>query len=61
MRTVRMVQCTPHLWRIENMQGKAIQEGITAHSVYEAEEFVKKFISSFRNWTYIIVKLGDQQ
>lgn len=50
-----MVQLTPHLWQIESEKGHVIAPSITAHSAFEAEQYVKNYITSFQNWDYKMV------
>lgn len=52
MTIVKMVQRTSHMWEIQSQSGHIIQGSITAHSEYEAEEYIKKYISSFDRWSY---------
>ncbi len=52
-----MVQSTPHKWYIATSAGFIIQYDITAHSVHEATEYIKNYITSFQNWDYEIITL----
>jgi hypothetical protein len=60
VKKVKMIQRTPHNWRIESASGHIMQDNITAHSQYEAEEYVKRYISSFQGWSYEIVTIGGK-
>ncbi len=54
---VKMVQLTPHNWQIQNETGTVLQTDITAHSEYEAREYVKRWVSSFSGWDFLLVPL----
>lgn len=54
---VNMVQILPHVWQIESSTGHVMQKGITVHSITEAENYVKSYISSFTGWTATVVPL----
>ncbi len=54
---VIMRQLTSSLWQIENAKGIVLQYDIVAHGLYEAENYVKRWISSFPNWDYEIILL----
>ena len=55
--SVSMVQILPHLWQIESSAGYVMEKGIIVHSVSEAEDYVKAYISSFTGWTSTVVPL----
>lgn len=54
---IKMVQQTPHIWRIETPNGTILQSNVISHSAYEAEEYIKRYISSFPNWDYRLILL----
>lgn len=53
--TVDMVQTGKHSWAIVACKsGAVLQSGITAFSVESAEEHIRRYVSSFSDWTYEI-------
>lgn len=58
--TVQMVQTGKHTWSIKSTSsGAIIQSNITIHNEYSANEYVKRYVSSFSDWTYEVVPLKD--
>lgn len=57
MTIVKMVQVTPHTWQIVSQKGNVIQNEIIAHSLYEADQFIRKWVTSFLHLDYILVPL----
>lgn len=55
--TVRMIQMTDQLWRIESVVGAILQKNIVASSKAEALEYVKNYCSSYDGWTYEVIVL----
>lgn len=53
-----MVQLTPHRWKIETKDGFLLKEDIVVHSVREAEDYVRQYVSSFTDWGYNIITLN---
>jgi hypothetical protein len=49
---VLMIQLNNSLWQIKSSKGIVIADDIRINSVYQAEEFVKNYISSFQGWSY---------
>lgn len=58
MNTVLMIQESKNRWRIESEKGIVLQSDIRLGTVFEAEDYIKAYISSFLNWTYIMKPLG---
>lgn len=52
-----MIQIAKANWRIETLTGHIMQKDITCGTVIEAEEYVKKYISSFDGWSYRVIPL----
>lgn len=61
MSTIKMVQDSRHKWCIKTDKGVVLQDGITISSQFEAEEYVKNYISSFMGWTYAILPLDKKE
>jgi hypothetical protein len=58
---VKMVQHSKHKWCIKTATDKVLQDDIVISSQFEAEEYVKKYISSFMGWTYDILPLVNKE
>lgn len=57
-----MVQVFKNKWRIESKSGTVIQKDITVCSIAEAEEFIKRYVSSFTpSWIYELVPLRGKK
>lgn len=54
---VIMRQISNSIWYIENTKGTILQKDIVAHGVYEAENYIKRWVSSFPNWEYQLILL----
>lgn len=50
-----MKQMTRNRWRIESWQGKILLDDIILTTAYDAEMFIKAYISSFPSWGYILI------
>lgn len=57
--TIIMRQVLPNVWQIESAAGHVIQKGIIACSEREADDYVRKYASSFNNWTYRIALIDS--
>jgi lipocalin len=57
---VKMVQSTPHKWQLLTQNGTLLKADITANDIFEAKEFVVRYISSFSCWDYEIIPLEDE-
>lgn len=55
--TIRMVQTMAQRWEIRSYNGHVLQKHITVCCVSDAIEFVRKYASSFSDWTYEVVPL----
>jgi hypothetical protein len=49
---VYMIQTMPHTWCIKSKDGHTIVKSIRIDSLVEAEDYIKKFCSSFSDWGY---------
>lgn len=56
---VLMIQTEPCTWRIESEAGIILKDDIKVSIIYEAEDYVKRYVSSFTDWTYELIPLGD--
>lgn len=55
---VFMVQLFNHRWQIQTKSGNIIQGYITICTVPEAEEYIKRYVSSFTPaWEYEVIPL----
>lgn len=54
---VKMVQTSKYQWQLLSQKDTIICDNIAFGTVYEAEEWVKKYISSYMTWGYKIVTL----
>lgn len=52
---VKMTMVSPNVWDLIGPKGNIISGDMRLYSQYEAEEWVKAYISSFIGWTYAIV------
>ena len=55
---VKIVQTSQHKWKLVTPQGTVLTEDLTLNSVFDAERYVKAYISSFSGWSYAIVPLS---
>ncbi len=51
---VYLVQLNKYRWRLESNKGVIIMDDISAHSSYDAEKWVRGYVSSFACWEYRI-------
>lgn len=58
---VNMVQRSTCMWQIVTDKGIILAEDICIGPIAEAEEYVKRYITSFQNWTYKMVPLKEGQ
>lgn len=56
-----MVQRSRSRWEIVSAKGFVMQANIAVSSRLEAEEYVKRYVSSFLNWDYIVSPLKDKK
>lgn len=56
-----MIQSLQHKWRIESEQGQILQEDLNMGSVDEAENYCRRYVSSFMDWSYEVVPLPPKQ
>lgn len=56
MITVYMIQTNKHLWEIRSSSGQLLGEKSLA-SIFQAQDYIEKWISSYTNWTYEMVPL----
>lgn len=56
--TVKMIQRSRHKWYIETEKGFVLAEDINLCNTYEAESYVKNYISSYPNWSYVIIPIA---
>lgn len=54
-RYLRIVQHNKNKWYITNPDGMILQDDINLGSEYEAEMFIKAYVSSYLNYRYLIV------
>lgn len=52
-----MIQTNNHRWQIKTLKGILILDDIHVDSAYEAEEYIRKYISSYQGWSYEIQPL----
>lgn len=55
---LKMIQSEPCNWYITNDKGTIIQDDIKVGLLLEAEDYIKRYISSFNAWTYELIPLG---
>lgn len=54
-RYLRMVQHNKNKWYITNANGTVLQDDINVGNEYEAEMFIKAYVSSYSNYRYLVV------
>ncbi len=52
---VRMIQVSRYRWNLVAPKGSVMVEGLLCSSSYEAEEWVKKYVSSWPTWSYEVI------
>lgn len=60
MNKLNMIQTSKHKWRIETESGTVMQEDINIFSEYEAEEYIKRYVSSFQSFSYDLKPKKDK-
>jgi hypothetical protein len=55
--TVKMIQKTNANWELVSHTGAILQKDITVSTFSEALEFVRKYASSFPDWTFDVIPL----
>ncbi len=61
MTTVYLVQTNKYRWRLESDKGVVIMDDISANSSYDAEKWVRGYVSSFACWQYKIKPLEEKK
>lgn len=56
-RLMRIVQETKTRWRVENSKGDVLVSDLMLNSKYQAEIFIKCYVSSYQNYRYEVVPL----
>lgn len=58
-----MIQTSKHKWKLETPSGKVLVDDIVINNAYDAELYVKSFISSFLGWDYEVkpIKKGGNK
>jgi hypothetical protein len=56
-----MRQTSKYSWEIVSDRGHVLQSGISLGSRYRAEDYVKRYVSSFHGWTYEIMELKTKK
>lgn len=59
IKKVKMVQMTQCNWRIETLSGSVMKADIMLGLQAEAEEYVRKYLTSFTDWSYEMVPLNN--
>lgn len=54
-----MVQVNKSCWEIRTEHGIVLSDGIILGRIDEAEEYVRRYISSYSNWTYELKPLTE--
>lgn len=57
MAVIKMVQVSKHKWMLVTSNDNVLQEDINVFSIFEAEDYVKRYISSFQNWNYVLIPM----
>lgn len=52
---VRLIQKAPYKWDLVAPKGHILVEGLMFHTLVDAENWCKNYISSFQNWTFKLV------
>ncbi len=52
-----IIQKTPHSWDIVSHSGHTVQKGIILHSIGEALEYIRRYVSSYSGMGYDIKPL----
>lgn len=58
---VLMIQVSSCRWKIETKDGKVLTEDIMIGPVAEAEEYIKRYVTSFSNWKYEMILLKKEE
>lgn len=61
MPTVQMIQTSKHKWRLLGPKGNILIEDLNISCAYDAEQYVKSYISSFMSWTYEIIPINKEK
>lgn len=54
---IKMIQESTNRWRIESDTGIVLTDDIILGKL-EAEDYMKRYISSYSTWTYEIIPMG---
>lgn len=49
---ILMIQTSNHRWTLKTKKGIVLLDDIHVNSAYEAEQYVKAYISSYNDWSY---------
>jgi hypothetical protein len=52
---VKLIEISDNRWELFGPKGNTLAEGMRLNTQYEAESWVKAYISSFNDWTYEIL------
>lgn len=58
MTKVKLIQMSKYRWELFSPEDKLITANLF-NSQYEAEQWVKNYISSFNGWSYILLPKGS--
>lgn len=54
---LKIVQNSQVNWHVQSPNGTILQKDITIASHYDAERFIKNYVSSFTNWGWEVVPM----
>ena len=57
---VSMIQTSQCNWHIKSPKGHILMDNITVGTVHLAEDYVKRYISSFPDWTFKLIPLTKE-
>lgn len=52
MTTIYMIQVAPQRWQLESQSGAILKDDLLMNSQFDAEKYVREYISSFPAWIY---------
>jgi hypothetical protein len=56
---LKMIQNDPCTWQIISSKGHVLKDDIKLGLKAEAEDYIKRFVSSYNDWTYEIITLEE--
>jgi hypothetical protein len=59
MSTVKITQVSQYGWKVET-ENDTVLVPLVYLNKHEVENFVRNYISSFANWTYVIIPLTQE-